>query len=1599
MSDLLDHYCRSYFVTSIINICQEIGFFQLLDKNKFRGWVELCKKSGANPGYLLLVVQILKAAGLVEQKKSSYRLAVDIDAVLSQDVIHLYKTDPAQLLSDNQSIEILSTVIKTILNGYEENVSGDPMENALIIPLLIALKEIDADNFCAALDIVNPELSQVVGQLFIHKKWLAINRLQLTVTGKQLFEDTLLNRALAFSPMLCNIKELLCGNASARASGIEEWMKLQATLGSTGYLKDLESDIIDIFASYPFDQQPDNLVTINAEKLLDIISGVIRDKTPRGKHLQQRPIRLLDADALFSETASLGILDEKFTYGMERTPVSIEEIYLPHTLYVSFFISNQLRIDRKFNGENQNSIAILARDHATCYVDDEGHIIDAHTVLHNWQQYFLNWAQLANDSTFLVWETHCTPLGGYREIAPEPTNTSFEIFRNFYQRYPISAEAFIVLAARAGLFNQGHAKRYPESALFCDASFHRLQKRDYIIRYVAITDLDILVQLEKLCWQHTQTPSDIIYNRIMTYPQGQFVLEKDGRVSGVIYSQRIRDLISLDSYNAKNIHELHRDDGSIIQLLAINIDPQVQNLGLGDQLLEFMLQRCSLVSGITQVAGITLCKNFSSQRGISFEDYIKQEGDKQDPVLSFHQSHGAKVIRAIANYREEDIANAGQGVLVLYNIHHRSGMTGRKPHEEKITGGNEQVNQFIRHKIEQLLGDEKGAYDIDRPLMEMGLDSADLLTLQKHLENNYSQRLKPGFFFHYNNPRKVISYLEDLLQTCSEGENPGKQQEQIKREAAARPTASMGEIRSTDIAIVGVSCRLPGGIDCPDKLWQVLAEGKSVIGSYPDTRGSWPDEPDKQGIKYGGFIDDADAFDASFFRISPAEAQITDPQQRILMELAWSCMENANILPEQLKGTHTGVFIGASNCDYSRLLQSTMIEQQAHHATGSSLAILANRISYFFDFSGPSILIDTACSASLVTLHMAVQSLRSGESNTALVGGVNLICYPDLSIAYHKAGMLAPDGRCKVFDASANGYVRSEGAVMMILKPLHDALADGNSIKAVIKGSAVNHGGLAGGLTVPNPQKQSELLISAWGNARISPRDLSYLEAHGTGTSLGDPLEIQGIQMANAQLDKSEQITNCAIGSVKSNLGHLEAAAGIVGLLKVILSFQHQKIPASINFEKLNPKINFDDPVFYISNSLHTWNLNQRRLAGVSSFGSGGSNAHVVVEEWAGAHQSTRQSGIPLFILSAKNKERLLAYAECVLNWIRSSVGQISFVDFIYTFQTARTFMDERLAIQANSFAELEKLLQDWLTTGEAAAFICHNNVKNAIHRSSAQSINSGNWNLQDVSGKENLSALACAWTSGTDVNFQALYEAPVKKIVVPGYPFAKSRYWVSARVHSNDPVEHPLLGKKTETSHGSSFLKLWPSIPEFFLFRQNDFSCLSMGFILELLLAMGEKSLPGLQVTCFKDIRFFPFYIDNFSPITCEIRSFHRANTLSVEIFKLIGTSRQLIADATLEYANKQAFPENSLTENVDVISIDEDKDNYYMPMVSLNTVFPALLTNTLSPCIFIPMITLHNSSNTEHSLLISLYANKIAIFSSTKKPILLIHRADRQV
>jgi len=490
------------------------------------------------------------------------------------------------------------------------------------------------------------------------------------------------------------------------------------------------------------------------------------------------------------------------------------------------------------------------------------------------------------------------------------------------------------------------------------------------------------------------------------------------------------------------------------------------------------------------------------------------------------------------------------------------------------------------------------------------------------------------------------------------------------------------------IAIVGLGLSLPGGARDESSLWRILAQGVNTVTEIPPDR--WkledyydpdPDKPGKMNTRHGAFLTEVDQFDAEFFGVSPREAISLDPQHRLLLETSWEALENAAIAPGALRDSQTGVFLGIGNNDYWRMVYRDEERIDAYSALGNSYSAAAGRLAYFLGVHGPAMAIDTACSASLVAVHQACRSLRAGECNLALAAGVNLILSPEANINFSKSRMLAPDGRCKTFDASADGYVRGEGCGVVALKTLSSAKADGNRILAVIRGSAVNQDGRSGGLTAPNGPAQEAVIREALAAAGVAPHEISYLEAHGTGTSLGDPIEVQAACAVLCQDRSADQ--PLALGSIKTNIGHLEAAAGVAGLLKVILALQHKSIPPHLHLTKKNPYIDWDRWPIFVPTTLTPWNqINGKRIAGLSSFGFSGTNAHLVIEEAPEVATPAAPTDRPVHILaiSARTREGVQQLASALADRL-DAVTENQLADVCYTANAGRAHFSERVAI------------------------------------------------------------------------------------------------------------------------------------------------------------------------------------------------------------------------------------------------------------------------------------------------------------------------------
>lgn len=529
--------------------------------------------------------------------------------------------------------------------------------------------------------------------------------------------------------------------------------------------------------------------------------------------------------------------------------------------------------------------------------------------------------------------------------------------------------------------------------------------------------------------------------------------------------------------------------------------------------------------------------------------------------------------------------------------------------------------------------------------------------------------------------------------------------------------------RTKPIAIIGIGCRFPGGAHDPESFWRLLQNGVDAIREVPPER--WdleeyydpdPEAPGKMYCRHGSFLDGLDKFDARFFGISPREAMSLDPQQRLLLETTWEAFEHAGLAPDKLNGSATGVFVGISTNDYGQMHAKAGAPEEidSHSATGNALSIASGRLSYFFGLHGPNLAVDTACSSSLVTVHLACQALRNGECRLAVAGGVSVILAPEITINLCKAHMLAADGRCKSFDAAADGYVRGEGCGMVVLKRLRDAVADGDNILAVIRSSAVNQDGRSNGLTAPNGRAQVAVMQRALELAGVAPAQVDYLEAHGTGTALGDPIEMRSIVEVMAPGRSADH--PLYVGSVKTNLGHLEPAAGIAALIKTVLALQHEAIPPHLHFKSLNPHIALADAPIVIAAQGRPWPRAEKpRLATVNAFGFSGTNAHVVLEE-APLPQDKPAAAPPpdlhVLTLSAKNEAALLALADRYAAHCANQPEQ-ALADLCYTSHVGRAHFEHRLAVVADSPSAAAAQLAA-LAAGKPAGSLVQGRVKSA---------------------------------------------------------------------------------------------------------------------------------------------------------------------------------------------------------------------------------------------------------------------------------------------
>jgi acyl transferase domain-containing protein len=753
------------------------------------------------------------------------------------------------------------------------------------------------------------------------------------------------------------------------------------------------------------------------------------------------------------------------------------------------------------------------------------------------------------------------------------------------------------------------------------------------------------------------------------------------------------------------------------------------------------------------------------------------------------------------------------------------------------------IQKYLKDKLNKIIQDRSRLSNLEVNLMDLGLQSSQLVALTNEIEEETSIELYPTLFFEYPNIKELTEYFcgehkESFIRLL--GFNSTKSKSDFEQAVNVSPPvvtqekseSTFNELhRSTsnvkitvqpaldDIAIIGMNGRLAGSSNL-DQFWENICKKKDLVTEIPidhwDYR-LWYDEnpqvKDKTYSKWGSFIDDVDKFDAPFFNISPREANWMDPQIRLLLQSVYATGEDAGYI-NQLRGTNTGVFVGVCSHDYMERITEMNLPVDPYVGTGNSHTVIANRISFLFDFTGPSITMDTACSSSLFALHYACQALRNKECNMAFVAGVNLLLSSFHYRYFCSIGALSPTGRCHTFDEAADGYVPGECVASVLLKPLEQAEKDGDHIYAIIKGSAALHGGYTPSLTAPSVVGEENVILKAWENAGIHPETLSYIEAHGTGTKLGDPIEINSLKKAFKRFTSKEKF--CAIGSAKSNIGHAEGAAGIAGILKVILQLKHKQIPAMPQFKTLNPYIQLDKSPLYINREHEEWKSTDGipRRAGISSFGFAGAYAHIVIEEyipeqWERPQMLITAQNPAIIVLSAKNKERLQVYAKRLLSAIQDrKFLDTDLADIAYTLQVGRESMEERLGLIVLSIKELEEKLKDFLQGRNDIEDLYQGQVK--PHKETLASLVTDEDMLNTITAwinKRKYAKLLDLWVKGLNFDWNKLYgdNAP-QRISLPTYPFAKERYWIPE-------IRNPATAEKVAFAPTASLIQ--PSISQ----------------------------------------------------------------------------------------------------------------------------------------------------------------------------------------
>ena len=1241
MLDVLHRYAHGYVLLPVLDVFYKRNVFDYLLEHGDDNITTIAESLGANIGHFHVAMRMFESLGWLNIAESQRVYVKQIKKpIILDELFFFYHTDIFNAIFMPEALPVLQAWLSYSFRNIDDYSSQmcDILDGPFAVAILLSFSR-QKLNWSSFVSTKNPEIVQVVRSFFAHKGW--VKNEELTPLGTYVLERSLILAVPAsYRMMLRNMDSLLWGDPKTilmcDKNGHEQHVDRALNVEASGFqhqrfFDHVDKIIGDIFNQESLQAQPKYIVDMGCGDgtLLKRVYERIKIHTHRGMHLDTHPLYMIGVDlyqkSLDITAQTLRNIPHLLLLGDVSKPEQLIQLLSQqgiddpeNCLHIRSFLDHELLYQELNTQEPSHRIDL--KSHAI-YVGPQGQLIDAGRMMQHFLAHFKRWASISTRHGFIILDVHSSSSKVLQNYIDECGDAHFDALQSFSGQNLLPASIYLALMAEAGLFPESaYFKCFPNTLPLTRITLNWFKQQPYMIRTACDEDILSLLDIEQACWlealQMSIADIKLQISRGMTY-----VLVYQENIVGVVYTQRIahRDLLLSTSYS--EIKKLHHHENTVLQLLGINVLPIYQTLGFGDVLLGFILRQAMVTSDIQSVVGVTRCTNYKKyDQHISYEDYVLKDCNRSfplDPTLLFHVSHGANIVELISAYRPEDLENQSYGILIEYEClaaHTLSPLLSPRDSSES----DESVIQCVVTEIilRQLkMCEANREYQPDVAFRDLGFDSLDLMELRYALNQRLNLAIESTIFFQYAQPSALITYIQSQVGSSIDKTSPCQS-------SGSSPIQNSLKLECDDIAVIGMSCKFPGQVNSLHDYWRLLSLGQSGISSLSKEREAiWLEsamfDSAHPAFKYAGFIDAPDQFDAKFFGLSPREAAHMDPQHRLLMELHWLALLQAGIHPSTLKRSHTGVYVGIASHDYEilKLKTSNILNEPAYFALGSSESIAAGRISYFFDFIGPALSVNTACSSSLVAIHLACQSLKQNEVSLALASGVNLMLSPIMTQSYLATNMLSKTSESRIFDARASGYVRGEGAGVVVLKRLREAIADSDPILAIIRGSHVNQDGASNGLTAPNQNSQELLLKQALDKANCSPESVGYIEAHGTGTILGDPIELAAI---NAIYGPSRTAENpLYIGSVKSNLGHLEAAAGIAGLLKTVLMLQHKRIAKNIHFEQLNQNMKFNQDCISIANKDTPWSTSdgRARLAGVSAFGMSGTNAHVIVEE------------------------------------------------------------------------------------------------------------------------------------------------------------------------------------------------------------------------------------------------------------------------------------------------------------------------------------------------------------------------------------------------